>query len=141
MKRFWLDLISKILKTRINISQKFSKFMIDLSESRIYEFEEFRLEAKNHRLFLRETDELVPLTPKAVEVLLYLVENVGRIISKDEILEAVWENAFVEESNLSQTIFVLRKTLGEDTKKTAIYSDSAESWISIYRICQKNKYI
>jgi len=91
--------------------------MIELSESRIYEFEEFRLDAKSHRLFRRETGELVPLTPKAVEVLLYLVENAGRVLSKDEILEAVWENAFVEESNLSQTIFVLRKTLGENTKE------------------------
>jgi len=91
--------------------------MIELSESRVYEFEEFRLDAKSHRLFRRETGELVPLTPKAVEVLLFLVRHAGRVLSKDELLEAVWENSFVEESNLSQTIFVLRKTLGEDTKK------------------------
>jgi TolB-like protein/DNA-binding winged helix-turn-helix (wHTH) protein/Tfp pilus assembly protein PilF len=90
--------------------------MIELSESKIYEFEEFRLEAKNHRLFRRDSMELVPLTSKAAEVLLFLVKNTGRVLSKDEILEAVWENSFVEESNLSQTIFVLRKTLGEDTK-------------------------
>ncbi len=91
--------------------------MIELSESRIYEFEEFRLDGKRQRLFRRADGELVPLTPKAVEVLLYLVENAGRVLTKDELLEAVWENSFVEESNLSQTVFVLRKTLGEDTKK------------------------
>ena len=90
--------------------------MIELSESRIYEFEEFRLEAKSQRLFRRETGELVPLTPKAVELLLFFVRQAGRILSKEELLDAVWKNSFVEESNLSQTIFVLRKTLGENTK-------------------------
>ena len=88
--------------------------MIELSESRIYEFEEFRLDAKSHRLFHRADGELVPLTPKAVELLIYLVENRGRVLSKDELLENVWNNSFVEEANLSQTIFVLRKALGED---------------------------
>ena len=91
--------------------------MVELSESNVYEFQEFRLDAKSHRLFRRESGELVPLTPKAVELLLFLVRNGGRILSKDELLEAVWENSFVEEANLSQTIFVLRKTLGENTKK------------------------
>ncbi len=90
--------------------------MIELSESRIYEFEEFRLDAKSHRLFRRESGELVPLTPKAVELLLFFVQNAGRVLSKDELFEAVWENSFIEEANLSQTIFVLRKTLGENTK-------------------------
>src|SRR5215213_1881720 len=91
--------------------------MIELSESRIYEFEEFRLDAKSHRLFRRAADELVPLTPKAVELLLFFVRRAGRILTKEELLDAVWENSFVEEANLSQTIFVLRKALGENTKK------------------------
>ncbi len=91
--------------------------MIDLSESKVYEFEEFRLDAKSRRLYRRETGTVVPLTPKAVELLLVLIENKGRITSKDELLDTVWGNSFVEESNLSQTIFVLRKTLGENTKE------------------------
>ncbi|HMS43259.1 MAG TPA: winged helix-turn-helix domain-containing protein, partial [Pyrinomonadaceae bacterium] len=90
--------------------------MIELSESKIYEFEKFRLDAKSRRLSLCESGEIVQLTPKAVELLIYFAENAGRVLLKDEILENIWENSFVEESNLSQTIFVLRKTLGEDTK-------------------------
>ncbi len=90
--------------------------MIELSESKIYEFEEFRLDAKSHRLFRRESGELVPLTPKAAELLLFLIQNRGQILSKNELLDTVWGNSFVEDANLSQTIFVLRKTLGEDTK-------------------------
>lgn len=91
--------------------------MIDLSESRIYEFDEFRLDGKNHRLFRRASGELVPLSPKAAELLLILVQSGGRILTKEELLDTVWGNSFVEEANLSQTIFVLRKTLGENTKE------------------------
>lgn len=91
--------------------------MIDLAELKVYEFEEFRLDAKSHRLFRRESGELVPLTPKAIDLLLFLVQNKMRILTKDELLEVVWDNSFVEESNLSQTIFVLRKTLGENKKE------------------------
>jgi DNA-binding winged helix-turn-helix (wHTH) protein/TolB-like protein/Tfp pilus assembly protein PilF len=91
--------------------------MIELSESRIFEFEEFRLDAKSRRLYRRAGGEIVPLTPKAVELLLFLVRNSPKILSKEELLDTVWENSFVEEANLSQTIFVLRKALGENTKE------------------------
>jgi|CXWL01.1.fsa_nt_gi TolB-like protein/DNA-binding winged helix-turn-helix (wHTH) protein/Tfp pilus assembly protein PilF len=91
--------------------------MIELSESTIYEFGDFRLDGKSHRLFRRETKELVPLTPKAVEVLLVFAQSGGEMLTKDELLDKVWGGAFVEESNLAQTIFVLRKTLGDDTKE------------------------
>lgn len=91
--------------------------MFELFESTVYEFEDFRLDAKSHKLYRRNTGEMVPLTPKAVEVLLYFVRNTGRTVAKDELLDAVWGDAVVEESNLSQTIFVLRKALGENTKE------------------------
>jgi len=90
--------------------------MLELSESKVYEFAEFRLDAKSHRLFRLAGGSPVPLTPKAVELLLVLVRSGGRVVTKDELLEAVWEQSFVEEANLSQTIFVLRKALGENTK-------------------------
>ncbi len=115
--RFWLDPTSKIFKTRVKSSQFFFEIMLGLTESRIYEFGEFQLDAKSHRLFRRESGEIVQLTPKAVELLLVLVQNKGRVLTKDELLDTVWGNSFVEESNLSQTIFVLRKTLGDNTKE------------------------
>jgi DNA-binding winged helix-turn-helix (wHTH) protein/TolB-like protein/Tfp pilus assembly protein PilF len=112
-----LTLFQKSSKLKSKVFKSSQNFMIDLSESKVYEFEEFRLDAKSHRLFRRANGELVPLTPKAVELLLVLIENKGRILSKEELLDTVWGNSFVEESNLSQTIFVLRKTLGENTKE------------------------
>ena len=57
--------------------------------------------------------EPVPLTPKAFDTLLALVERRDRVVDKAELMRLVWPDSFVEEANLSQTIFVLRKTLGE----------------------------
>lgn len=94
--------------------------MLDLTESKVYEFEDFRLDAKSHRLFRRETGETVPLQPKAADLLLALIENRGRLLTKDELIEKVWNGAFVEESNIAQTVFVLRKALG-DSKKDPRY--------------------
>ena len=58
---------------------------------------------------------VVPLTPKAFETLLVLVRNSGHVVQKDELMKEVWPDAFVEEANLTQNIFALRRTLGEST--------------------------
>src|SRR5258706_2703572 len=79
----------------------------------LYEFGPFRLDA-TERLLLR-AEEVVPLTPKVFDLLLALVENGGHVLSKDELLQRVWPDSFVEEANLSRNIFTLRKALGEDT--------------------------
>jgi TolB-like protein/Tfp pilus assembly protein PilF len=55
----------------------------------------------------------VSLTPKAFDTLLALVERHDRVVEKSELMKLVWPDSFVEDANLSQTIFVLRKTLGE----------------------------
>jgi DNA-binding winged helix-turn-helix (wHTH) protein len=54
---------------------------------------------------------IVPLTPKAFDTLLALVEKSHHVISKQELMEKVWPNTFVEENNLAQNISVLRKAL------------------------------
>ncbi len=64
------------------------------------------------RQLLRE-GQVVPLQQKPIQLLLFLLENAGRVVSKSEIMEAVWPHSFVEEGNLTQTISMLRKALGE----------------------------
>ena len=86
--------------------------------SNLYVFGEFRLDAQNR--VLRRGQEPVPLASKAFDLLLVLVQNTGRVITKDELMQAVWPGSFVEESNLSQTIFVLRKALGETSEQRYI---------------------
>jgi DNA-binding winged helix-turn-helix (wHTH) protein len=64
------------------------------------------------RQLLRE-GRVVPLQQKPIQLLLFLLQNAGRVVTKSEIMEAVWPQFFVEEGNLTQTISVLRKALGE----------------------------
>ena len=76
-----------------------------------YEFGPFRVDP-GKRLLLRD-NQPVPLQLKAFETLLVLVRNSEQVVLKDDLMKAVWPDAFVEESNLAQNIFVLRKTLGD----------------------------
>jgi eukaryotic-like serine/threonine-protein kinase len=77
----------------------------------VYEFGPFHMDP-DKRILLRG-DDAVPVTPKAFETLLVLVRRSREIVSKEELLKEVWPNSFVEESNLSQNIFLLRKALGD----------------------------
>jgi DNA-binding winged helix-turn-helix (wHTH) protein len=61
---------------------------------------------------LTRANSLVSLTPKAFDVLLYLVQDPNRPITKEELLQAVWGNTFVEEGNLTQYISHVRRALG-----------------------------
>src|SRR5882672_9143030 len=78
----------------------------------LYEFGPFRLDA-TERLLLRDQQH-VPLTPKAFETLLVLVEHGGHIIDKDELMKKVWPDTFVEEVNLAKNVSNLRKILGAE---------------------------
>lgn len=77
-----------------------------------YEFGPYHLDVA-HRRLTRE-GEKISLTPKAAEILTLLVTNAGRLVEKDFLLKEVWPDTFVEESNLAQNIFTLRKALGDD---------------------------
>jgi DNA-binding winged helix-turn-helix (wHTH) protein/TolB-like protein/Flp pilus assembly protein TadD len=76
-----------------------------------YEFGHFRLDP-GKRLLLRD-GEVIPLAPKAFEMLLTLIENNERMLQKDELLETLWPGCIVEESNLTQTIYLIRRALAE----------------------------
>src|SRR5262245_26357479 len=77
----------------------------------IYEFGPFRLDVADH--LLSRDGEAVPLTPKAFDLLLALVERHGRLLEKEELLKKVWPDTFVEEANLASNISQLRKALGD----------------------------
>ena len=75
----------------------------------LYEFGPFQLDPAK-RILLRDRKP-VPLQLKAFEILLVLVRNGDQVVLKEDLLQAVWPDTFVEEGNLTQNIFVLRKTL------------------------------
>jgi DNA-binding winged helix-turn-helix (wHTH) protein/TolB-like protein/Tfp pilus assembly protein PilF len=77
-----------------------------------YEFGGFRLDAENHGLWL--DDKLVAIAPKSLELLILLVYRRGNIVSREELLETIWRDTFVEEANINYTVSQLRKVLGEN---------------------------
>jgi DNA-binding winged helix-turn-helix (wHTH) protein len=72
---------------------------------------------------LQRDGQPVPLTPKAFDLLAAFIEQSGRLISKEELLQKVWPDTFVEESNLAYNVFALRKALG-DTADNAQYIET-----------------
>lgn len=78
----------------------------------LYVFDEFRLDPAK-RLLFRADGETVPLMPKALDILGYLVAHAGKVIEKDDLMTAIWPDTVVEENNLTQNISALRKALGE----------------------------
>lgn len=79
-----------------------------------FQFGSFRLDACE-RVLLRE-GRLVPLPAKVLSTLLLLVRNNGRVVEKDVLMNEVWPDEYVEEGNLAQHIFILRRALGESTE-------------------------
>jgi len=77
-----------------------------------FRFGEFELDI-GQRLLMKDGREL-PLTPKAIALLMVLFEKRGQIVAKSELIEKVWTDAIVEEGNLAYTLHLLRKTLGDD---------------------------
>jgi len=88
--------------------------------SDLYRFDEFELNP-GHRSLTR-AGEKIPLAPKTFDVLTCLVANAGRVVTKEELLKTVWQGSFVEEANLAQHIFALRKALGNHSSFIATLS-------------------
>jgi TolB-like protein/DNA-binding winged helix-turn-helix (wHTH) protein/Tfp pilus assembly protein PilF len=85
-----------------------------LADGYLYRFGQFALDSRKRAV--SRADSPVSLTPKAFDVLLFLVQNPNRLVTKDELLQAVWGDTFVEEGNLTQYIYYLRKALGENSE-------------------------
>lgn len=91
---------------------------MDGREGETFKFGAFRLNLEE-KILLRD-GEIVPLTAKVIDVLSVLVKSRGAVVSRDELMNAVWPESFVEESNLTQSIYTLRRTLGNFDGKPII---------------------
>ena len=85
---------------------------MNAAQSYIYKFGDFSVDAAK-RLLVSRDGEAIPLTHKAFDALLYLVEHPGTVLDKDELMQAIWPHTVVEENNLNQSISALRRALGE----------------------------
>jgi TolB-like protein/DNA-binding winged helix-turn-helix (wHTH) protein len=86
--------------------------------SSLHRFGEFVLDPAKRTL--SRADSPLFLNPRAMDVLIFLVQNPNRLVTKEELLDAVWGDAFVEEGNLTQSISHLRKALGDNSEDTRL---------------------
>src|ERR1700692_2967698 len=80
----------------------------------LYRFGQFALDSRKRTV--SRADSPISLTPKAFDVLLFLAQNPNRLVTKEELLQAVWGDTFVEEGNLTQYVYYLRKALGDNSE-------------------------
>src|SRR3569833_597803 len=81
-------------------------------------FLQFRLDSRDQRLWNAKTS--VTLTPKAFDVLRYLVEHAGCLVTRDELLDALWTGTYVNPELINKYILEIRKALGDRTDQPAI---------------------
>jgi TolB-like protein/DNA-binding winged helix-turn-helix (wHTH) protein/Tfp pilus assembly protein PilF len=100
--------------------------------SNLYRFGEYTIDAQKR--VLKRGSDLVPLTRKGFDVLLLLVQNAGNIVSKQELMNTVWGDRFVEEANLTQTIFMIRKALNETAEERYILTLQGQGYQFLYPV-------
>lgn len=102
-----------------------------------YEFGPYRF-SPALRVLTRD-GETISLTPKATEILVRLVVNAGQLMEKDDLLKEVWPDTFVEEANLTQNIFTLRRALGDERagpKYIETVSRRGYRFVADVRVCE-----
>jgi eukaryotic-like serine/threonine-protein kinase len=102
---------SNVFELAVNNSHVFSRAATTQQIMHLYEFGPYRIDPAKRLLVRGEASVLLP--SKMLETLLVLVQHSEEVVSKDDLLKTVWPDSFVEESNLNQSIFPLRKALGE----------------------------
>jgi len=81
----------------------------------VFRFGEF--EVREQEFLLIKGSESIPVEPKAFRVLLFLLRNAGRVIRKDEIMTAVWDETAVSDNSLTRSIATLRRLLEDDSRE------------------------
>jgi DNA-binding winged helix-turn-helix (wHTH) protein/tetratricopeptide (TPR) repeat protein len=100
-----------VLKIPSNTSQFRVKLPMSFIANSVVRFEGYEIDRGRWQVSWR--NEPVQLTRKTFDLLIYLVDHANRVVGKEELLQTLWSGSFVEESNLSQHIFLLRKALSQ----------------------------
>jgi DNA-binding winged helix-turn-helix (wHTH) protein len=94
-------------------------------------FRGYRLDTVNHCLW--RGDERLSLAPKAFDVLRYLVEHADRLVTQDEILEALWPATYVNPEVVKKYVLGIRKVLGDDSAKPVFVATFPAPRLSVHR--------
>ena len=96
----------------------------------VYHFDRFRLDLVRGALLTSDGEEL-PLRPKSFALLELLVENAGRLLDRDTIMQAVWPDVFVTDDSITQCVRDIRRALGDES--AAPPPDGAAAWLPLPR--------
>src|SRR5437016_7130564 len=114
-QRSYTGRLARVLRNQEESSEKVLRPVMSLLIQHFYRFAEFTVDT-DQRVLLRQ-GKPVPLTPKVFDTLLILLESNGRIVEKEELMNGLWPETFVEEANLTFNIMQLRKSLGDDARR------------------------
>ena len=123
---FLLHLKTQVIDYEIKNGAEVNPTMSD-REVLYYDFDDFRLDAKRHRLL--KNGEPVSLAPKVFQTLHILVRHSGRLVAKEDLYQQIWAGSFVEESNLTQYIYLLRKIVDKDKGESLIETVTRRGYI------------
>ena len=114
-------MIAKIAQDGEKVLTAFGRIpeIVRMSPKRLFVFDQYRLDEQERQL-LRGT-QAVALPPKVFDLLDVLVQNAGRLLEKQDLLDKVWSGVAVEEGSLARGISSLRRVLGSDCRWTALH--------------------
>src|ERR1700683_5341528 len=97
------------------LSDGFCKGILRSNLANRYRFDDVQIDGQSFRLL--KAGKVVPIEPKALNLLIFLVESRGRLVERRELIDAVWNDAFVTDHVLNRAIGQLRKALSDDHKQ------------------------
>ena len=100
-------------------------------------FDRFRVEVEERRL--TRNGAAVTLTSRDFDILLALIENSGQTVGKNDLMETIWEDTFVEEGNLNRHVSTLRKVLGDDPREQRFIKTIPKTRLPVYGRCPTDR--
>ena len=94
-----------------------------------FRFAEFEIDVAQQEL--RRGDEVIPIEPKVFDLLVHLIQNRDRIVSKDELIDSVWEGRTISETALSSCVSAARRAIGDNGDEA--YSYASQARLPVYR--------
>ena len=99
------------------------------TQEAVFRFADVEVREREFRLI--KAGEVIPVEPKAFRVLLFLLHNPQKLITKEELLTAVWGDTAVSENSLTRSVALLRRLLGDDTPHPALYRNRLYGWLPL----------
>ena len=103
-----------------------------------YQFGPFFVDRARYRVV--RDDAIVELSPQLLDLLLHLLDNAGALVTKEQLLDALWPNANVTDNALAQAVSELRQALGDDAGDPSVHQDGRASRVPLHRTGRPDRF-